>query len=159
MHSTSAVEVSIQATSPLFGVGAGAAAAAASGALAASAAGAPSFFCSAAAGACACASETPGASALRASAAADAAANKIHFFILSVLLVGLERVFAGFAGADANDLLEVVHEDLPVADLSGAGRAFDRLDRAFDQLVADSGLDFHLRQEVDDVLRSPIQLR
>ncbi len=61
MQSTRAVDVSIHATSPLFGVGAGAAAAAgaASAGLAASA-GAASFFCSAAG---ACASDPVGATA------------------------------------------------------------------------------------------------
>src|SRR5690348_3078744 len=115
MQSTSAVDVSIHATSPLFGVGAGAAAAAeaaaagaASAGLAASA-GAASFFCSAAG---ACASVTVGATALKANATTDAATT-IHFFIAFPLLFGLERFFAGFAGPDAHDLLQVVNEYLP----------------------------------------------
>src|SRR5258706_3415622 len=118
MHSTKAVEVNIQATSPLFGVGAGAAAA--SGAFAASAAGAgaASFFCSAAG---ACARDSVGATtAPRANAATDASTT-IHFFILFPLLIRLERFFAGLAGADAHDLFEVVDEYLSVADLAGTG--------------------------------------
>src|SRR5882757_10022539 len=113
MHSTRAVEVNIQATSPLFGVGAGAAAAAgaASGALAASAAaaGAASFFCSAAG---ACARDTVGATAPRANAATDASTT-IHFFIRFPSSLRLERFFAGLAGSDAHDLFEVVNEDFP----------------------------------------------
>src|SRR2546425_5407598 len=155
MHSTNAVDVSIQATSPLFGVGAGAAAAAgaASAGLAASA-GAAAFFCSAAG---ACARDTVGATAHKANATTDAAAT-IHFVIAFPLLIGLKRFFAGLAGPDAHDLLEVVDEYLPVADLSGAGRIFNRLDRALYDFVANGGFDLHLRQEVHDVFSTPIQL-
>src|SRR6266853_2661658 len=157
MHNTKAVEVNIQATSPLFGVGAGAAAAdAVSGALAASADGAAavSFFCSAAG---ACARDTVGATAPRANAATDASAM-IHFFIVFFSSPGLERFFAGLAGADAHDLLEVVDEYLAVADLAGTGRTFDRLDRSLDDIVADRCLDLDLRQKIDHVLGTSIQL-
>src|SRR3546814_339919 len=40
-----------------------------------------------------------------------------------------ERVFAGFAGADAYGLVKVVDENLAVADLAGMSRLADRIDR------------------------------
>src|SRR3546814_6307157 len=70
-----------------------------------------------------------------------------------------ESVAAGLAGAEADRFLDVGHEDLAVADASGAGRRLDRLDRAFGQGVVDHHLELHLGQEIDDVLRAAIQLR
>ena len=49
-------------------------------------------------------------------------------------------------------------EDLAVADLAGAGRAFDGLDHAVDDRVVDRGFDLHLGQEVDHVLGAAVQL-
>src|SRR6185503_19533195 len=71
---------------------------------------------------------------------------------------GSERFGAGLAGADAHDLLEVEDEDLPVADLPGAGALLDRLDHLVEQLVADGRLHLHLRQEIDHVLRTAVEL-
>src|SRR5437899_880854 len=62
-----------------------------------------------------------------------------------------ERVLAGFARADADDLLEGGDEHLAVADLAGARRRLDRLDDALDDRIVDRGLDLDLGQEVDDV--------
>src|SRR5690606_29732264 len=45
---------------------------------------------------------------------------------------GSERRRAGLAGANADDLVEVVDEDLAVADLAGSSRLLDRLDRLID---------------------------
>ena len=44
--------------------------------------------------------------------------------------------FADLAGANADHLLDRGHENLAVADLAGARRLDDRLDRALDQLSA-----------------------
>src|SRR5690606_1798487 len=65
---------------------------------------------------------------------------------------------AGLAGADADGLLEVVDEDLAVADLAGTGGVLDRLDGLVDQLVDDRRLELDLGQEVDDVLGAAIEL-
>src|SRR3954467_9291545 len=64
----------------------------------------------------------------------------------------------GCACADAHDLLDVGDEDLAVADAAGLCGATDRVDGAFDGVVAQHHLDLHLRQKIDDVLRPPIEL-
>src|SRR5215472_16147434 len=71
----------------------------------------------------------------------------------------LESVRAGLAGSDAHDLLEVEDEDLAVADLPGIGGFLDGLDRAIEELVLESRLGLDLRQDIDDVLGAPVQLR
>src|SRR6187399_2632158 len=128
MRRTSAVEVSIHATSPLLGTGAGGAAEAAG---APAAAGAPPAGAAAAgAGATAAGALPAGAGAV----AAGAAAGGASFFSCAIALapnaraaesamrlssrfIGpfpLECVGTGLAGADADDLLEVEDEDLSV---------------------------------------------
>src|SRR5436190_20486445 len=49
-------------------------------------------------------------------------------------------------------------EDLAVADLAGARRFDDGVDRALDLVVRDHDLDLHLRQEIDHVLGAAIEL-
>src|SRR5262252_5998481 len=139
--STSAVEVSIQATSPLLGVGAGAAAAAgaAAGAAAAGAAGAAGLSC---------------ANVGTARPATPSRARMARSFFI---VISSECLRTGLAGADSNDLLEIEDEDLPVADLARVGRLLDRLDGLLEESVLDRGLDLDLGQEIDHVLRSAIE--
>src|SRR6476469_9122686 len=54
---------------------------------------------------------------------------------LVYVVVGLERVRAGLAGADADGLLDVGDENLAVADAAGARRVLDGLDGALHELV------------------------
>src|SRR5580765_7509273 len=137
--STSAVEVSIHATSPLLGVGAGLAS---------------SFFSSALAGsALASAAAFSGALSLSWAPAPPAAANKasmeriaISFFIF---YVSLDRRGVCFAGAYAYDLLKVEHENLAVADLAGVGGFLDRFEHAIEHVGFYRRLDLHFRQEID----------
>src|SRR5690606_33459900 len=82
-----------------------------------------------------------------------------------VLLLGrgvrracLDRVGIGFAGTDADGLLQIDDEDLAVADLAGVGRLGDRLDHSIELVVGNRHVDLHLRQKVDDVLGTAIQL-
>src|SRR5271154_5388136 len=72
--------------------------------------------------------------------------------------MALDRVRAGFAGADPDGLVDVRYKYLAIADAAGLGRAPDRLDRGTEILVRDHDLDFHLRQEVDDIFGAPIKL-
>src|SRR5207244_1589548 len=140
--STSAVEVSIQATSPLLGVGAGLASSFfASGAAAVGLSGTAAGF--------SCAKVTPAKASDKTSAK-----NAQSFFIT----FSSERSRIGFAGADADNLLKIEHEDLAVADLAGVRRFLDRLDCLLEHLRLDGRLDLHLGQEVDDVLRAAVEL-
>src|SRR5262245_9934585 len=68
-------------------------------------------------------------------------------------------VATALASADADDLVDGKHEDLPVADAAGLGRLLDRFHHLTHLLVADDDLELHLGQEVDDVLRPSVELR
>src|SRR5919106_861768 len=142
---TSAVDTSIQLTSPLFGVG--------------GAGFASSFFTSAAAGLSAILSGL--AAGLSCASVAPAnASDSTRARNAQNLFIGFssECRRIGLAGADADDFLQIEHEDLAVADLAGVGRALDRLDRLLEQLRLDRGLDLHLGQEIDHVLRAAVEL-
>src|SRR5690606_26573900 len=69
-----------------------------------------------------------------------------------------DRGRAGLAGADADDLLQVIDKDLSVADLPGTGGILDRLDGLVGEFVDDGGLELDLGQEVDDVFGAAIEL-
>src|SRR5690606_12384270 len=74
------------------------------------------------------------------------------------LAVRSDGVFAGFAGADADDLFDRRHEDLAVADLARVGRTDDGLAGLLHQAIAHHELDAHLGQEVHDILGAAIEL-
>src|SRR3569833_2394030 len=170
---TRKVAVIIHAVSPLFAAGAGAAAAAGAAVAGADAAGAEAAGAEAAGAAGAAGefrisatctfseAEAAGASAAAAncekpvaSISMPAASRLTNCFFMEF---SLECFIAGFAGADAHDLLKVADENFSVADFSGAGRSLDRLDRAIDDGVIGRCLDFGLRQEIDDIFRAAIQ--
>src|SRR3954454_3170760 len=71
---------------------------------------------------------------------------------------GLDRVLAGLAGSDADRFLDGRYKNLAIADPSGLGRLADRLDRSVDHLVEQDDLELHLRQEVDHVLGTAVEL-
>src|SRR3954470_24251934 len=142
--STRQVATSIQAVSPLFGIGA-AAAAPASGA-----------------GVWASAGSTSTASASAPRPAASPVARRLRDFIggtplefLKVLRAS-ERVCVGFAGADADRAFERHDEDLAVADLPGAGRRGHRLDDARHEIARDRHLDLDLGQEAHGVFGAAV---
>src|SRR5688572_13976681 len=152
---TSAVAVSSQATSPLFGTGAGAAVAAGAPA----AAGAEAGAAVAAVGAVAAGVVAAGALSCAATAADRPSAAHIENSISNRFIAfPSQRFRAGLAGADAYDLQKIEDEDLSVTDLPRVRGLLDRLDDAIDQVVPDRGLDLDLGQEVDDVLGTPVQL-
>src|SRR6185312_10931618 len=70
----------------------------------------------------------------------------------------LDGRLPALARADADDLLDRRDEDLAVADLAGARRLDDRLDRALGERVLQDHLDLDLRQEIDDVLGAAVEL-
>src|SRR6267142_611250 len=152
ISNTSAVDASIHAVSPelIFAPSmssgfVGAAGAAAAGAAAAGFA--SSFFASVAA--LSCASVAP------AKASDSTSARNAHSLFI---VFSSERSRIGLAGADADYLLKIEHEDLAVADLAGVRRFLDRVDRLLEHLGFDGRLDLYLRQEVDHVLRASIEL-
>src|SRR5271155_2175247 len=70
----------------------------------------------------------------------------------------LDRVRAGFAGADPDGFLDVGYKYLAIADAARLGRAADRLDRRSEVVVRNDDLDLHFGQEVDDVFGPAIKL-
>src|SRR5262245_45822604 len=70
----------------------------------------------------------------------------------------LERVGIGLAGADADGLADVGHENLAVADLAGLCRCGDRLHHLVGLLRRNRDLDLHLRQEIHRVFGAAINL-
>src|SRR3970282_2619628 len=58
---------------------------------------------------------------------------------------GLQRLLPPFPGSDADHLLEVVHEDFPVADLAGARGGQDPFEHRRHHLVRDGRLALYPR--------------
>src|SRR5262245_46673665 len=82
-----------------------------------------------------------------------------HWGSLAHYITGaLQRVLAGFAGADADGVGQRRDEDLAVADLAGLGRAHDGVDHPLGVIVIDHDLDLDLGHEVDGVLRAAVHL-
>src|SRR3954451_20764167 len=146
---TSAVEVSIHATSPLFGTGAGVAG------FTSSFAGSAAAFAASAAGLSAFAAGLSCAMVAPAKATHTITASQVNSRFIAF---SLERRRIGLAGADADYLLELEHENLAVADLAGVGGFLDGLDHLLEHLGLHCRFDLHLRQEVHDVLRAPVEL-
>src|SRR5262245_20499334 len=71
----------------------------------------------------------------------------------------LEGISAALVRADAYDVLHLADDDLAVTDLSGARGLHQRLDDRLFHVVGDQDLETHLRDELDAVLGTPVQLR
>ena len=69
----------------------------------------------------------------------------------------LQGTVASLASADSPYLIEIGHEDLAVADLSGFCAFDDRLDRAFNEFIAHSDFNLRFWQKIDDVFGAAIQ--
>src|SRR5207245_6654563 len=57
----------------------------------------------------------------------------------------------------AHHLLDLLHENLAIADLAGARRLDDGLDYMLDHLFVDHDLHLHFRQEIDHIFGAAIQ--
>src|SRR4051812_24053556 len=143
---TRTVDVIIQALSPLLMTRAAGAAAA-----------------GAAAGAAVCASDGSMSSTATASAASPASPTPISFFNVMVELLfgildmcGLQRRGVGFAGADADGVVDIPDEDLAVADLPGLGSRGDGIDDLVGLIAGNSDFDLDLREEVHGVFGAAI---
>src|SRR6267154_1356889 len=133
--STSAVEVSIQAVSPVSSLGLSSAARARAGRSSAAAPARPP----------------------------NAELNLNFIFLPSRLellswLAGLQRLDAGFASADSDRLLDGHDEDLAIADLARARCLANHLDGVLDHGIVDHDLDLDLGQKAHRVLRTTIDL-
>lgn len=70
----------------------------------------------------------------------------------------LQSVLVSLAGADADDLIHVLDEDLSVADVAGAGGVDDQGADGFDFVVADDHVEGDLREEVDVIFGPSVDL-
>src|SRR5882724_8720386 len=153
---TNAVATIIHATSPLLATGVGAADAAEAGASALDAAadaGAAAIDAAASGAEAACAKTAP----VKPMTDRPRARVAMSFFMW-FLFCASKGVLARFAGANADYLLKRRDKNFAVADLSGASGAFNGFDHTVDQRIVNRRLDLHFGQEVNDVLRTAVQL-
>src|SRR5215831_9303543 len=69
-----------------------------------------------------------------------------------------QRFAIGLAGANANDMVQRLHEDLAVADRTGARRVQDRRDRWLHEWIGHCHLDAYLLAELEHHRRAAIML-
>src|SRR6267143_84094 len=71
----------------------------------------------------------------------------------------LDGRLVGFTRPDTHHLLHSAHKNLPVADLAGARRLDNSLDRALEHLFRHHDLDLDLRQQVTDIFGAAVEFR
>src|SRR4051812_5679431 len=98
-------------------------------------------------------------SALNAAAMRPARASFLSVMVQLLCGAGSERGRVGFAGADANGLVESQHEDLAVTDLSGFGGGRDGLDDLVGLRGWNRHLDLELGQEAHGVFGAAVDFR
>src|ERR1700730_3287301 len=98
-------------------------------------------------------------SALNAAAMRPARASFLSVMVQLLCGAGSERGGVGFAGADADGLVETQHEDLAVADLSGFGGGRDGLDDLVGLGGCNRHLDLEFRQEAHRVFGAAVRFR
>ncbi len=69
-----------------------------------------------------------------------------------------DRLGTGLAGTDADDLLDILHEDFAIADFAGTGRLHDGVHRVVQYIFGDHGFHLHFRQEIHHVLGATVKL-
>src|SRR5665811_47889 len=69
-----------------------------------------------------------------------------------------DGVIPGLARTNAHGFLHVRHEDLSVSNAACFSRGDDSVDGLLDHVVVQHQLEFHLRQEIDDILGTAIKL-
>src|ERR1700733_9172671 len=72
---------------------------------------------------------------------------------------GSDGVMPGFPRPDPDGFLDIGDEDFAVADPPGLGRAPDRLDGFFDQVITEHNLDLHFGKKIDHVLGPAVEFR
>src|SRR5215471_1120119 len=68
------------------------------------------------------------------------------------------RIFAPFAGADADNLFHRGNKNLSIADLAGARSVCNNFNHLRCSIVRHQDLDLHLRQKIHGVFGTPIEL-
>src|ERR1051326_3695762 len=165
--STSAMEVSIQAVSPEFGVHFSSTGGLAVPSQAGGAASAAAAAGAAGAGVGACASDALTNAKLtnaamrkpqaRAMSPARGDFLQVMVWLLSIEEgAGSQRRLIGLAGTDAHRMVEPEHEDLAVADLAGFGRADDGFGDFVDLVGGHRDFDLELGQEAHGVFGAAI---
>ena len=71
---------------------------------------------------------------------------------------GSDRFGAALPGADTDGFVDRRDEYLAVTDATCLGRVLDGIDNAFEEGILNHDLDFHLRQEIDDIFSAAIEL-
>lgn len=71
----------------------------------------------------------------------------------------LHGIRAAFTGADAQGIVNRNNENLAVANATGVRRVADGLDSPVNEIVIGHELDFHLGQEINDVLCPAVEFR
>src|SRR5712691_3731340 len=69
---------------------------------------------------------------------------------------GSQRRGVGFAGADADGVVDVIDEDFAVTDLAGLGRGSDGIDDLVDLIAGNSDFDLDLWQEIHGVFGTAV---
>src|SRR6266702_6561914 len=70
----------------------------------------------------------------------------------------LDGVSSLFAGTDTYHFLDGGHKNLSIADLTAMCGMLNSVHGAVEKRVLDHDLDLHLRQEIDDIFRAPVEL-
>jgi len=70
--------------------------------------------------------------------------------------VGLDGVFAGLAGADADGEFTVHDEDFSITDFTGLAALGDRFDDLRNRLIGDDEFEVSLGQEIDHVFAATV---
>src|SRR5664279_3132910 len=166
MSGTNAVEVIIHATSPFLQskplsphFGAVAAGAASAGAAAGAAASGVAGAASVAAGAAAAGAASSAKLRLlklnmpKLKALARITVDRIFFMIFP-----LKRIWTGFTGTDAINLLEIKDKNLPITNLAGGSRLFDGFDHLVEHVIFNGDFQLNFWQKIDDIFSPTVKL-
>jgi len=69
----------------------------------------------------------------------------------------LKRCRTRFTRTDTDNLLKIGDENFAITDLAGVGATGNRVYDLVNQVIIDTDFKFHLGQEIDHVLRTPIK--
>src|ERR1700730_12322239 len=85
--------------------------------------------------------------------------HPVHHQRLTADRALLQRDLAPLIVPYPDRLIDLRHEDLAIPDLARTRGRRNRLDRPLRQLVSHHDLQLHLRQQIDRILTTPVELR